>query len=163
MNNWMRFGVVGVLLITFFVLSRKRGWLSRLTEYGLISDLDEFFKGRESLDDDEFYIKYFQDQGIQKEIPIKVRKIFEEQFEADFSRISDKDDFSEDMKFIWGYDSMVDVEIVMALEDEFGIKISDNEAENLKSIHDIVMCICSKQPKPNNPLDRTASTRSDQG
>jgi len=51
------------------------------------------------------------------------------------------------MKFIWGYDSMVDVEIVMALEEEFDIKIEDSEAEHMRSIQDIVMCIWNKKMK----------------
>ncbi|MCC0628963.1 acyl carrier protein [Clostridioides sp. ES-S-0054-01] len=35
-------------------------------------------------------------------------------------------------------DSLDAVEIIMALEDEFGIEIPDTEAENFKSIGDIV-------------------------
>lgn len=38
-------------------------------------------------------------------------------------------------------DSLGAVEIIMALEDEFGIEIPDTEAENFKSIGDIVKYI----------------------
>ncbi|MDL0286748.1 acyl carrier protein, partial [Clostridioides difficile] len=38
-------------------------------------------------------------------------------------------------------DSLDAVEIIMALEDEFGIEIPDTEAENFKSIGDIVKYI----------------------
>ena len=38
-------------------------------------------------------------------------------------------------------DSLDAVEIIMALEDEFGIEIPETEAENIKSIGDIVKYI----------------------
>ena len=38
-------------------------------------------------------------------------------------------------------DSLDAVEIIMALEDEFGVEIPDTEAENFKSIGDIVKYI----------------------
>ena len=42
-------------------------------------------------------------------------------------------------------DSLDAVEIMMALEDEFGISIPDEEAENFKSIGDIVKFIENNQ------------------
>lgn len=42
-------------------------------------------------------------------------------------------------------DSLDAVEIIMALEDEFGIEIPDTEAENFKSIGDIVKYIESNK------------------
>ena len=131
----------------------KSGFISHKE---LLKKLDEFFEGRAPLSDDDFYIKYFEGQGVQKEIPIRVRKIFEEMFEADFSRITSTDDFSEEMKFIWGFDSMIDVEIVMAVEEEFDIKIEDEEAEKMKSIQDIVIGVWNKK-KPNQSLHFTVS------
>lgn len=127
-----------------FVKFIKSGFISHKE---LLKKLDEFFEGRASLSDDDFYIQYFERQGIQKEIPIRVRKIFEEMFEADFSRITSTDDFSEEMKFIWGFDSMIDVEIVMAVEEEFNIKIGNEEAKKMKSIQDIVSCVWNKTKK----------------
>jgi len=127
-----------------FVKFIKSGFISHKE---LLKKLDEFFEGRASLSDDDFYIQYFERQGVQKEIPIRVRKIFEEMFEADFSRITSTDDFSEEMKFIWGFDSMIDVEIVMAVEEEFNIKIGNEEAKKMKSIQDIVSCVWNKTKK----------------
>jgi len=53
------------------------------------------------------------------------------------------------MKFIWGFDSLVDVEIVRALEDEFDVKIENEEAEKMKSIQDIVVGVWNKKNLPN--------------
>lgn len=40
-----------------------------------------------------------------------------------------------------GIDSLDAVELVMALEEEFGIKIPDEELGNMKKVSDIVACI----------------------
>ncbi len=40
-----------------------------------------------------------------------------------------------------GIDSLDAVELVMALEEEFGVKIPDEELQNLKTVGDIVACI----------------------
>ncbi len=40
-----------------------------------------------------------------------------------------------------GIDSLDAVELVMALEEEFGIKIPDEELGNMKKVSDIVTCI----------------------
>ena len=40
-----------------------------------------------------------------------------------------------------GIDSLDAVELVMALEEEFGIKIPDEELKNKKKVSDIVACI----------------------
>lgn len=108
-------------------------------------ELEHAFKGREPLSPEQYYEAYFAKQGIPKEIPIRVRCIFEEHFEADFSRMKDDDDFSKELRFFWDYDSMNDVEIVIALEKAFDIKISDAEAAQMKTIHAIVDTIWNKK------------------
>ena len=119
----------------------------KLNQKSLADQLDRYFGDRQPLSDDDFYIQYFEKQGIPKKIPVKIRKIFENQFGADFSRISNTDDFSTDMKFIWGFDSLGDVEIIIAIEEEFDIKIENEEAEKMKSIQDIVSCVWNKTKK----------------
>jgi len=49
-----------------------------------------------------------------------------------------EDDVAEDAAFIddLGADSLDIVELVMALEEEFGISIPDEEAENIKTVGD---------------------------
>jgi acyl carrier protein len=57
----------------------------------------------------------------------------------------EEDDVVEDASFIddLGADSLDIVELVMALEEEFGISIPDEDAENIKSVGDAVNYISS--------------------
>jgi len=106
--------------------------------------LEALFAGREPLNDADFYEAYFKVLGVTPEISSKVRKIFEETLNADFSKIKDTDDFSKEFAFFWAMDSMADVEIVIALEKEFGIKITDDEAQEMKTFRDVVLSINRK-------------------
>jgi acyl carrier protein len=56
---------------------------------------------------------------------------------------AEEDDVTEDASFIddLGADSLDIVELVMALEEEFGISIPDEEAENIKTVGDAVSYI----------------------
>ena len=57
----------------------------------------------------------------------------------------EEDDVTEDASFVddLGADSLDIVELVMALEEEFGISIPDEEAENIKTVGDAVNYISS--------------------
>ncbi|MEW8973707.1 MAG: acyl carrier protein [Tissierellaceae bacterium] len=71
----------------------------------------------------------------------KVRDIISDQLGvADIESITTETSMIKDL----GADSLDAVEIIMALEDEFGVSVPDEEAENFKSIGDIVNYIESK-------------------
>lgn len=71
----------------------------------------------------------------------KVRDIISDQLGvADIESITMETSMIKDL----GTDSLDAVEIIMALEDEFGVSVPDEEAENFKSIGDIVNYIESK-------------------
>ena len=55
----------------------------------------------------------------------------------------EEDDVTEDATFIddLGADSLDIVELVMALEEEFGVTIPDEEAENIKTVGDAISYI----------------------
>ena len=55
----------------------------------------------------------------------------------------DKDTITEDTSIIddLGADSLDVVELIMALEDEFDVKVDDNEAQQLKTVGDILSYI----------------------
>ena len=57
----------------------------------------------------------------------------------------EEDDVVEDASFVddLGADSLDIVELVMALEEEFGISIPDEEAESIKSVGDAVNYIAN--------------------
>ena len=41
-------------------------------------------------------------------------------------------------------DSLTQVELIMTLEEEFGVNISDKEAQDLRSVQDVVNCLDKK-------------------
>ena len=67
------------------------------------------------------------------EIFEKVKEIMAEQLDINPEEITEDTSFINDLEA----DSLDIVELIMALEDEFGIEIPDEEAENFKSISDI--------------------------
>lgn len=67
----------------------------------------------------------------------KVVEIIREQLGADDKEITMETSLMKDLEA----DSLDAVEIIMALEDEFGVEIPDSEAEKFKSIGDIVKFI----------------------
>ncbi|SMP66556.1 acyl carrier protein [Anoxynatronum buryatiense] len=72
----------------------------------------------------------------------KIAKIIAEQLEIDdLSNIKPETSIMNDLEA----DSLDAVEIVMAIEDEFGIEISDEDAEQFKNIGDIARYVESRQ------------------
>ena len=106
--------------------------------------LEAAFAGREPLDESTFYERYFRSRGVPADVVIKVRRILEEEFDVDLSRVSAEDDFARNLSFITEYGSLDAVEVVIRLEEEFGIEISDAEAGQSTSIEGIVNLVWSK-------------------
>jgi len=69
-----------------------------------------------------------------KEILNKIIEIVVEQLGQDISVINEKSNLINDL----GADSLDTVELVMAIEEEFKIEISDTESENITDIQSIV-------------------------
>lgn len=74
------------------------------------------------------------------EIEGKVKKIIEEKLSVNADQITIDARFAEDLKA----DSLDTVELVMALEDEFGLDIPDEEAEKIKTVQDAISYITEK-------------------
>ena len=68
------------------------------------------------------------------EISDRVRKIVVEHLSVDAEKVIDGASFIDDL----GADSLDTVELVMAFEEEFGIEIPDDAAENIQSFGDAV-------------------------
>jgi acyl carrier protein len=64
----------------------------------------------------------------------RVKEIIAEQLGADQSQVTGDASFMDDL----GADSLDTVELVMALEEEFDIEISDEDAENIQTVQDAV-------------------------
>jgi 3-oxoacyl-[acyl-carrier protein] reductase len=74
------------------------------------------------------------------EVEAKVKKIIAEKLSVNADQITTDAKFAEDLKA----DSLDTVELVMALEDEFGLDIPDEEAEKIKTVQDAIDYINSK-------------------
>jgi acyl carrier protein len=102
------------------------------------------FAGREPLDAHQLWVRYFRQYNVAPETVARIREIFSRMLEVDLSRIRDTDDFSKNLAFFWDFDSLVDVELVQELEAQFGITITDAEAEAMKTLKDIVLTVHAK-------------------
>lgn len=71
----------------------------------------------------------------------RVKKIVVEQLGVNADQITPEAKFIEDL----GADSLDTVELVMALEEEFGNEIPDEEAEKLGTVGDVVQYIEAAQ------------------
>jgi acyl carrier protein len=73
----------------------------------------------------------------QQPIEEKVKGIIVEQLGVEAEQVAPDAKFIEDL----GADSLDTVELVMALEEEFGIEVPDEEAEKLQSVGDVIKYI----------------------
>lgn len=64
----------------------------------------------------------------------KVVGILSEQFKVEAETITMNTDIAEDL----GADSLDVVDLIMAIEDEFKVEVPDDQAENIKTVGDVV-------------------------
>ena len=74
------------------------------------------------------------------DIKEKVVKVIVEQLGVKEEEVKSEARFVEDL----GADSLDTVEMVMAIEEEFGIEIPDDDAEKAKTVGDVISYIDSK-------------------
>lgn len=67
----------------------------------------------------------------------KVREIVAEQLGVDINEVTAEASFVDDL----GADSLDTVELVMALEEEFGLEIPDEDAEKIATVQDAITYI----------------------
>ncbi|MCP5160117.1 MAG: acyl carrier protein [Hahellaceae bacterium] len=67
----------------------------------------------------------------------RINKVICEQLKVDANEIKPQSRFIEDL----GADSLDTVELVMAFEEEFGIEIGDDLAEQIKSVADVLRLV----------------------
>lgn len=74
------------------------------------------------------------------DIHSKITKVIVEKLGVSEDQVKPEAAFIDDL----GADSLDQVELVMALEDEFDIEIPDEEAEKLKKVSDVIAYVTSK-------------------
>ncbi|MDD5456668.1 MAG: acyl carrier protein [Candidatus Margulisbacteria bacterium] len=79
----------------------------------------------------------------EQEIYEKIKAVVVEQLGVSESEVTKEASFVEDL----GADSLDSVELLMALEEEFGTEISDEDSEKLKTIGDTITYIKDKLKK----------------
>ena len=70
----------------------------------------------------------------------KIKKVVADKLDAAPEEIVESAAFVDDL----GADSLDVVELIMALEDEFGLEISDEQAEGIRTVGDAVKFIASR-------------------
>jgi len=73
----------------------------------------------------------------------RVKSIIVEQLGVDAEEVTPEASFVDDL----GADSLDTVELIMAFEEEFGVEISDDEAEKIKKVKDAVDYIDKRAAK----------------
>jgi acyl carrier protein len=77
----------------------------------------------------------------QQAILDKIKDVVAEKLDADPADVTEEASFVDDL----GADSLDVVELIMGLEDEFDIEISDEEAEGIRTVGDAIRFIQDKQ------------------
>ena len=75
--------------------------------------------------------------ALSEETVGKIKSLIAEQLGVDIEKVTDDASFVEDM----GADSLDTVELVMALEEEYGVDIPDEDVEKVTTVKDIIVYI----------------------
>jgi acyl carrier protein len=79
--------------------------------------------------------------SVDKELLEKVKKMVAAQLGKSEEEISPESSFIEDL----GADSLDLVELIMSMEDEFGLEISDEDAESIVTVQDAINFITERK------------------
>lgn len=71
----------------------------------------------------------------------KVKAIIVEQLGVNEDQVKDGASFTEDL----GADSLDQVELILALEEEFGVEIPDEDAEKITNVGEAIQYVASKE------------------
>ncbi len=127
-----------------------------LFERGQRSRVARQMSSRAPLSDEAFGATFFPVRWT--EAASRIRRIVGEQLEIDMSRTLPSDRFLDNLRMDY-LDSLASITILMQIEEEFGIKITDEEAERIITIEQLVYCVgCKLDSKPCLPDQEIRAT-----
>jgi acyl carrier protein len=97
---------------------------------------------REPLSDVQFGERFFPPD--QAGIAARLRRIAANQLGRDLTRLHPEDSLTQMLTD--GFDSLDSVEMLMAVEEEFGIELDNATAEKIRTLRDLVNAVASQQP-----------------
>ena len=115
-------------------------WLQKLHDAGLRRLAEQYMGGRPRRSSDEFGKEFYPDDA---HIAARVRDILADYLPLDLAQLEPGDQPVIDLKMD-DLDSMSTVEFVIALENEFDIKITDADAEKMRTFNAICTHVISK-------------------
>jgi acyl carrier protein len=136
--------LLAIIAIVFFALMLLAKPLEDREKQKKDKLITEQFGDRQWLGPEGFYEAFFSSQGCSRDIVLGIREIMEKVLDADLSFLKDSDDFSKNLRFFWDFDSMANVELVQQIEQRFGIRISDQEAEATCTVRQLVDLVQAK-------------------
>jgi len=71
----------------------------------------------------------------------QIKEIVAEQLDVDLEKVTPEASFVDDL----GADSLDLTELIMAMEDQFGMEIDDDEAQKLRTVQDVITYVESQQ------------------
>ncbi|MFW6415052.1 MAG: acyl carrier protein [Thermodesulfobacteriota bacterium] len=71
----------------------------------------------------------------------QIKEIVAEQLDVELEKVTPEASFVDDL----GADSLDLTELIMAMEDQFGMEIDDDEAQKLRTVQDVINYVESNQ------------------
>ncbi|TGL19736.1 hypothetical protein EHQ47_16705 [Leptospira bourretii] len=136
------------LIITLFISISIAYFVFRYLRFKrkLKNEIENYKKNREYFSIEKLYEELNDEIFIKKDLFYNIINCIYEEFDlgiAGYLRLDDN--LATDLSFIWKfYDEMKDIELIEALESNFNIKISNIDAENVKTVRDLIYLVNRK-------------------